>query len=99
MQPDRSGRDGLGCRRPVAEAAVQTELAVFQPRALDERLRLEQRVEALAVEALVAQLAVERRDVAILSRGAGRDRQRLHAEADRRLAAAGSAPARIQRDG
>ena len=78
---------------------MQTELAVLQRRALDERLRLEQRVEALAVEALVARLAVEPRDVAILSRGAGLDKQRLHAEANRRLAAAGSAPARIQPDG
>jgi hypothetical protein len=46
----------------------------------DQDLRFAQRVEDLAVQQLVAQLAVEALAVAILPRAAGRDVQRLRAE-------------------
>ena len=57
-----------GAGGPIAERAVRPDgVVVFAP-ALDQDLRLQQRVEDFAVEQLVAQLAVEALAVAVLPR-------------------------------
>ena len=54
------------------------EVVVLQAPLLNEDLRLEERVEALPVEALISQLAVEGLDVAVLPGAAGLDEERPH---------------------
>jgi hypothetical protein len=49
----------FGSGRPVAERAVRPKVVVFLPPPLREDLGLGERVEELAVQELVAQLAVE----------------------------------------
>ena len=53
---------------------------VFLPPSFNQYLRLRQRVEDLAVEQLVSQLAIKRFDVAVLPRAARLDIQRLYAK-------------------
>ena len=65
----------------VAEGGVGPEVVVREAPLLAEYLRLEQRVEALTVEALVPELAVKRLDGAILPGAARLDEERLHAHA------------------
>jgi hypothetical protein len=48
--------------------------------ALDQDLGVEQRIEALAIEKLGAELPVERFDIAILPRASGLDKQSAHAD-------------------
>ena len=57
------------------------EVVVLEAPLLDEYLRLEQRVEALTVEALVPEPAVKRLDGAILPGAARLDEERLHGHA------------------
>ena len=70
-----------GTGEELVEPTVQPEVVVLEAPLLDEYLRLEQRVEALTVEALVPELAVKRLDVAILPGAARLDEERLHGHA------------------
>ena len=70
-----------GTGEELVEPTVQPEVVVLEAPLLDEYLRLEQRVEALTLEALVPELAVKRLDVAILPGAARLDEERLHGHA------------------
>ena len=78
------GRDdgviGFRRRRPVAQREIRPAHAVLHPPLFDHDLRLLQRIEDLSVQALVPQLAVEALAVAVLSRTARCDVQRLGAD-------------------
>ena len=54
--------------------------------ALDQHLRLPQRVEDLAIEQLISKLAVERLYVAVLPRAPGLDEKRLDADTPKPVA-------------
>ena len=64
---------GVGSRGEPAQAAVRALRVVLGPPVLEQHLRLEQAVELLDGQELVAQPAVERLDVWILPRRAGLD--------------------------
>ena len=64
-----------GAGGAVAEGTVGADLVVLPPPALDEDLGFQKGVEALAIEALVAQLAVERFHIAVLPRTARFDEE------------------------
>ena len=61
--------DRVGRRWSVSQRAVRANGVVVPPPALDEDFRLQQRVELLAGQQLVAELAVEALDVAVLPQG------------------------------
>ena len=65
----------------VAKGAVRPLFVVFAPPACDEDLRLRQRGEDLSVEALVAQLAIEGLDIAVLPGAARLDEEGRDADA------------------
>ena len=64
---------GVGSRGEPAQAAVWALRVVLDPPVLDQHLRLEQAVELLDGQELVAQPAVERLDVRLLPRRTGLD--------------------------
>src|ERR687885_3051659 len=66
--------------RAIAERSVRAHRVVVPPPALDDDLRLAQRVEDLAIEQLVAQPGIERFDVAVLPGRARGNVGRLGAE-------------------
>jgi len=70
----------LWCWWSVAQREVRPDPVVRVAPHLDQDLRLEQGVEALSVQALVAQPAVERLDVAVLPGAARLGEQRLHVD-------------------
>ena len=70
-------KDGLWCWRPVAQRRVRTLRVVFHPPSLRQNLGLLQRVRDLAVQKLIAQLAVETLAVPVLPRTPRLDVQRL----------------------
>ena len=59
-------QDRCRCRWPVTQRAVEPELVVVLPPSLDQHFRLLQRIEDLAIEQLILNLAVERLVVAVL---------------------------------
>lgn len=67
-QTDGTRQDGLRGWRDVAERAVRPDGIVVPTPVFDQDLRLLQRVEDLAVEQFIAQLAVEALAVTVLSR-------------------------------
>ena len=64
---------GVGSRREPAQAAVRALRVVLDPPVLDQHLRLEQAVELLDGQELVAQPAVERLDEWVFPRRTGFD--------------------------
>ena len=75
VDPQRQRDDGGGSRRPVAERTVRPDVVVFLPPTLREDLRLRQGVEELAIEELVAELAVEGLDVPVPAETPGSDEE------------------------
>jgi len=66
-RPCGEGRyEHLWCRSPIADRGVWPDGVVVPPPALDDDLRLPQRVEDFPVEQLVAQASVEALDEAVL---------------------------------
>src|SRR6516225_4698886 len=66
-------QDGLRCRWPVAERRMRSHRVVVHSPPLDYHLRLLQRVEDLALQTFIAQLAIEAFAVAIFPRTARLD--------------------------
>src|SRR5690606_2424121 len=62
-------------RRDTTATAVRSDLVVVAPPLADDLAGLGKRSEPVLVEALVAELAVEALDVAVLHRAAGLDQQ------------------------
>src|SRR5688572_14425714 len=67
-------------RWSIAERTVRSDRIVFSSPSFDEHLRFPERVEDLAIQKLVTELAVERLDVAVLPRTARLDVKRLHVD-------------------
>ncbi len=61
----RGPLDRFRCRRELSERAVRADVVVLVPPAFDQHSGLLERVEDLAVEQLVSELADQRLDVAV----------------------------------
>ena len=70
--------DGLWGRRPVAERTMGSDPVVGLPPAFNDHLRFPAGVEAFPIRQLVAQLAIEALDIAVLLRASWFERQRPH---------------------
>ena len=73
MRRPAPGDEGLERRGPISELRVRTDRVVVPSPCFDHDLCLLQRVEDLAIEQFVAELAVEALAVAVLPRAAGLD--------------------------
>src|SRR5208337_4751558 len=73
-------KDGRWCWWPVAQRRVRTLRVIFHPPSLGQNLCLLQRVENLAVQKLISQLAMEALAVPVLPRTPRLDVQCLRAQ-------------------